>query len=184
MVIGIDYFPKLKAEEYSEADRLIEQAFGVTEEVALVHRLRADGDMWWETAVHLQGELAGYMGLSRMVAPQGWACLAPLAVLPKYQNGAGAPNPSLTDYFRVGSRMAGAFAHTVTAFGGSADSKDVPAAVVVLGKRSFYERAGFSWHRARRLTSPYPLEHTLIATPGDDIPEATLIYPPAFESLG
>jgi putative acetyltransferase len=54
---------------------------------------------------------------------------------------------------------------------------------VVLGKPSFYTRCGFSHPRAVRLTSPYGAEHTLIARPGDDSPDATLIYPAAFQGL-
>jgi putative acetyltransferase len=52
--------------------------------------------------------------------------------------------------------------------------------VTVLGQVAFYERAGFSAARAARLTSPYPVAQTLIAGPGDDAPEAGLIYPAAF----
>lgn len=62
--------------------------------------------------------------------------------------------------------------------------RDVPETIVVLGSPSFYERVGFSAERARNLVSPYPIEATLIARPGDDVPSGTLVYPRAFESLG
>ena len=52
--------------------------------------------------------------------------------------------------------------------------------VVVLGDPSLYSRVGFSKDRAQGLTSPYPLSHTLLLRPGDDIPTDTLIYPAAF----
>ncbi|WP_425406027.1 GNAT family N-acetyltransferase [Hwanghaeella sp.] len=185
MVVGIDYFPAMKATEVDIVDALLREAFGGREEADLVRRLRADGDMWHETVAHLNGEVAGYMALSRMRSPKGWACLAPVAVLPKYQNGAGAPDPSSRSAFRVGSRMVGmAVAGLASLRDAELEGRDLPHTVVVLGKRSFYERAGFSSARARRLVSPYPLEHTLIARPGDDVPEETLLYPRAFDALG
>lgn len=55
-----------------------------------------------------------------------------------------------------------------------------PHTIVVVGKPSFYERAGFSLGRAQQLSSPYPLSQTLIARRGDDIPEEELVYPRAF----
>lgn len=61
--------------------------------------------------------------------------------------------------------------------------KDFPSTLVVVGKPSFYERAGFSQVRAAALTSDYPLEYTLIARPGDDVPTDRLIYPAAFAGL-
>lgn len=185
MVIGIDYFRPLKPTERDAADALLSEAFGGQEETLLVHRLRADGDMWSETVTCLDGEIAGYMALSRMQSPEGWACLAPLAVQPRYQNGAGAPNPSHRQAFRVGSRMAGTLVSGLQMLAEDRRrERGLPHTIVVLGKRSFYERAGFSWERAQRLSSPYPIEHTLIARPGTDMPQETLIYPRAFNALG
>jgi putative acetyltransferase len=55
--------------------------------------------------------------------------------------------------------------------------------VVVLGAVPFYERAGFLNARAKNLTSPYPISHTMIVGPGDDAPKQTLKYPKAFADL-
>jgi len=55
--------------------------------------------------------------------------------------------------------------------------------VVVLGQVGFYERAGFLQERAAQLTSPYPIENTLLAGPGKDTPQKTMQYPKAFEGL-
>ena len=60
---------------------------------------------------------------------------------------------------------------------------DSPRTLVVLGEPAFYERCTFSRSRAARLRSAYPLSHLMIARPGDDIPEETLIYPEAFEGV-
>ena len=55
--------------------------------------------------------------------------------------------------------------------------------IVVLGDPAFYEAAGFSTARAAMLSSPYPVEYTSLAGPGDDAPNETLIYPDAFSKL-
>ncbi len=48
--------------------------------------------MWVELVAPWQGKIVGYAALSKMRAPQGWACLAPVAVLPEFQNAAAAPD--------------------------------------------------------------------------------------------
>jgi len=119
-----------------------------------------------------------------MVAPEGWFCLAPVAVWPEWQRGAlgrndgdSRPNP-----YHFGTRLVSMLVtvvrnSSVYSIGGATRT------LVVLGKPSFYARCGFSLERAARLTSPYPIEHTLIARPGDDMPEAELIYPAAFAAV-
>lgn len=173
MVIGPDTSREAKSTEYVEIDALLRAAFGGPEEAELVQRLRADGDMFTEVVKPWQGRIVGYYALSRMPEPAGWACLAPVAVLPECQNGA------LGDgrHWRVGSRM---MRELVTAVQGGWDGGGMFDTVVVLGKPSFYARAGFSLDRAARLTSPYPLDHTLILRPGDDQPWQRLVYPAAF----
>ena len=171
--------------DFDEIEALLRAAFGQPEEAELVRRLRADGDMWAEMVIRWQGVIGAYAALSRMRAPQGWACLAPLAVLPRFQNGAAAPPGMKRDgAFRLGTRLA---QHQVLSGRDGAWKRDwggrFPAAIVVLGSVPFYERAGFSAARARNLRSPYPVEHTLIVAPGDDAPAATLIYPRAFDGL-
>ena len=66
--------------------------------------------------------------------------------------------------------------------GGSLDGAE-PTTLVALGKPSFYTRCGFSQTRAAALTLPYPIQNTLIARPGDDIPNMRLIYPTAFNAV-
>jgi putative acetyltransferase len=97
-----------------------------------------------------------------MVAPEGWLCLAPVAVAPERQ-GRG-----------IASRLV---RHLIEAL------LDEGRTVVVLGNPSLYARAGFSAERAARLTSPYPIEATLIARPGTDVPEMRLVYAAAFEGV-
>ncbi|MEC9347176.1 MAG: N-acetyltransferase [Pseudomonadota bacterium] len=144
---------------------LVTLAFGQPDEADLVRRLRADGAMWRETATWIDGRLAGYVALSRMVAPLDWACLAPLAVHPDFQGQ------------RIGMRLVTAIADAARL------GQPERMTVVVLGDPEFYGRAGFSLERARNLSSPYPVSHTLIAGPGDDVPAERLVYPAAFDGL-
>lgn len=185
MSIGPDFTAGAREEQYQEINDLLIAAFGRPDEAELVDRLRADGDMWFELVKPWQGVIAGYAALSRMRSPEGWACLAPLAVLPRFQRSSAAPASDLEKSYAVGTRLAQEIATTaqVSPALRAADGSPVPVTVVVLGRPIFYERAGFSRARAQQLLSPYPLANTLIARPGDDVPTERLIYPPAFNTL-
>lgn len=184
MVVGPDTSHEARPNEREEIDALIKAAFDRPDEAELVRRLRADGDIWCEIVKPWQGVIAGYAAISRMRSPQRWACLAPIAVLPSMQNGAAAPRESLRRHYAVGTRLAGGIAQigeisTLLREYGT----DAPDTIVVVGKPSFFERAGFSSARAQKLITPYPVKFTLIARPGNDIPSEKLVYPPAFDGL-
>ena len=172
MVIGIDYFRDMRGDEADEIDRLLNAAFGGNDEVDLVHRLRRDGDMFCEMVAPHDGRIAGYAALSRMVAPEGWLCLAPVAVRPDLQRGTLAPKGQAKQPWQVGRRLVTALVDGVLQMGAPA--------VVVLGHPDFYRQCGFSSQRAARLKTPYPVAYTLLAAPGDAAPDAELIYPRAF----
>lgn len=203
MVIGPDTARNALPEEFDEIDALLEAAFDRRAEADLVRRLRQDGSMAWETVMpwYDRGRglrrIGAYAAISRMVAPANWFCLGPVAVWPAWQNGAlaltedSAPAKDLQTYFRFGSRLVGlvtmgfddeAFIRRALGAAGLLDGPETPT-LVVLGKPSFYARAGFSLERAARLTSPYPISHTLIARAGADVPERHLIYPAAFAGV-
>lgn len=190
MVVGPDFSTNVTNTDYDEVDALLCAAFPTDAEARLVRRLREDGDMWHEALKPWAGRIGGYYALSRMQAPEGWACLAPVAVLPEWQGGALAENnpnmqpggPKDAVYrspWRFGSRMMQELASFYEISTSSFHDR-LPETIVVLGKPSFYGRAGFSLERARRLSSPYPVEYTLILRRGDDVPETELIYPKAF----
>ena len=193
MVIGPDVTRLLHPGEQDEADALLRAAFAGPGEADLVRALRAEGAMAWEFVQPWSGRIGAYAAISRMVAPAGWYCLAPVAVRPDWQNGAlgRLPDGRVQPQFRFGSRLVRAiadlFAMQVPVIAQDAtrrgDGLANPPTLVVLGKPSFYARAGFSAQRAARLRSPYPLDHTLIARPGSDVPEAELVYPAAFSGL-
>ena len=152
----------MQAGEDAAVETLLEAAFGGHDEVRLVDRLRREGDMVGEMVLPLGRGIIGYYGLSRMRGPKGWLCLAPVAIDPAHQ-GRGH-----------GRRMVGQLAEW---------ARLSQTHVVVLGQVPFYARAGFSAERARGLTSPYPITHTLLAGPGADVPQETLVYPNAFGAL-
>ena len=141
---------------------LLERAFGGQAEARLVEKLRRAGDIAGETVLPSDDGIVGYYAVSVMRSPTNWLCLAPVAIDPDWQRQG------------HGRRMIGLLAEWARLSG---------CYVVVLGEPGFYERAGFSLERAARLSSPYPITNTLLAGPGTDVPEQTLIYPKAFETL-
>lgn len=162
MAAGPEFIRPMRQGEEAAVEALLIAAFPGAEEANLVHQLRAAGAMEAEFVMPWQDGLAGYLALSRMVAPAGWLALAPVAIAPEWQAK------------RIGSRMV-AGAMRLMAIKG--------ATVVVLGKPSFYSRAGFSQARAAHLVTRFPIKNTLIARPGTDLPEGTLTYPPAFDAV-
>lgn len=187
MVIGPDV-SAMRANDQDEVDALLHAAFPGPEEATLVRDLRAAGAMVSERIMRWRGRIGAYAGISRMVAPEGWFALAPVAVLPEWQNGALARDqPGMEPYYRFGTRIVRQTAELYTEFAHAMrpelKPKDGKPTLVVLGKPSFYSRCGFSLERAARLTSPYPLSYTLIARAGNDSQVETLIYPAAFDGV-
>lgn len=161
MQLGIGFSRAMRPGEEPAVTALLRAAFGREDEVRLVDALRRDGAIAGETVLPGPEGLAGYYALSHFRAPEGWLCLAPVAVHPDLQ-GRG-----------LGRRMVGLLAEWARRSG---------RIVVVLGQVPFYEAAGFSAARAARLQTPYPVSHTLLAGPGTDAPVARLAYPAAFSA--
>lgn len=174
----------LRQAEEAEVDALLRAAFPGPEEAGLVRDLRSGGDMVDEIVLPWQRRIGGYAAISRMVAPDNWFCLAPVAVWPDLQRGAGG---TAGEPLHLGSRLVQRIAEIYAskekhaALGGCVGAG--PVTLVVLGKPSFYGRAGFSHRRSARLISPYPVAFTLILRPGEDLPNETLVYPAAFAGL-
>ncbi len=151
-----------RPEDHEAIRALLHAAFPTRAEAGLVADLRASGAMELELVMPWPAGPVGYLAFSRMVAPEGWLALAPVAVAPVW---AGK---------RLGTRMVTGAVRLMAIKG---------MTVVVLGSPTFYARAGFSQSRAEQLETPYPKDFTLIARPGMDIPRKKLIYPKAFEGV-
>jgi putative acetyltransferase len=162
MALPPDFMRPARPEDFDAIDALLRAAFSGPEEAALVRDLRAVGAMELEMVMPSADGLAAHLALSRMVAPSGWLALAPVVVAPVWQGK------------RIGSRLVAGVVRLMAIKG---------VTVVVLGKPSFYARAGFSVARAARLISPYPLDHLCIIRPGTDAPAESLVYPAAFEGV-
>ncbi len=162
MVAQGDFHRELRKGEEAKVDRLLQRAFGGQDEVRLVHNLRKSKAMAGEMVVPVGDDIIGYYALSWIRAPKNWLCLAPVAVDPDWQ-GQGQ-----------GKRMMGLLSEWARLTG---------TYVVVLGEVAFYEKGGFSQSRAANLQSPFPIEYTLIAGPGNDAPSQELRYPAAFDGL-
>jgi putative acetyltransferase len=148
--------------EEQTVERLLQRAFKGSAEARLVRKLRKSRQIAGEMVVPGEEGIVGYYALSRMVEPKDWLALAPVAIDPAWQ-GSG-----------IGRRMVGMAAEWARL------SKTI---IVVLEAVPFYERAGFSPARAAKLVSTYPADHLLLAGPGTDTPEKTLVYPSSFDGL-
>lgn len=154
-------------EDETDLSVLLVHAFAQPSEYRLVQALRENGDMAFELIAEMDGELSGYVGFSRLVAPQGWLVLAPLAVRPDDQRkGIGA------ELVRYGLDRARQMKY---------------AAVIVVGSPGYYGKFGFLFPGKRRaeLSSPYPAKFTGMypIDPHAVQVEATLAYPAAFEDV-
>ena len=160
MIRGTDFCRAMRPGEEAAVADLLVAAFGGEEEARLVEALRKDRAIAGEMVMPGEdGAIVGYYALSAFARPKGWLCLAPVAIHPALQRQ------------NRGKRMVGQLCSWAQATGQH---------VIVLGQPEFYEKCGFSLERAARLTSPYPISHTMLAGPGEGIPVETLVYPKAF----
>ena len=185
MVVGPDFTRLMRPDETDDVDTLLRAAFPGPQEAELVRALRRDGVLWREAVLPWSGHIGAYAALSWMVQPTDWMCLGPVAVRPEWQRGAlwdGQIALGSKAHWRFGTCLVGGLADLFLS-----KWPDPPVGfattLVVIGNPSFYERCGFSRARAARLTSPYPRSQTMIARRGDEVPEATLVYPAAFNGI-
>lgn len=162
MVIGPDFARELRAGEEQQVDGLLQAAFDSPAEAKWVRKLRKAGVIAGETVLPWEGEIVGYFALSRLVKPKGWLCLAPVAIKPELQRRG------------YGKRMIGMLTEW---------SRLSKTPVVVLGEPAFYEKAGFSAAKAAALTSPYPIENTMVAGLEKPAAPQELVYHTAFERV-
>ena len=180
MVVGPDFSRPARPSDHDEIGAVLAAAFRRDVEAELVANLRSAGDLWMEIVKPWQGAIAGYAAVSRMRKPEHWAFLAPVAVAPRFQRAAGAPDPSLRPAYAVGTRLLHAIATGVElAPRLLKQGKDVPITVVTCGDPRFFQRGGFSLERAVNLRCDKAVANLMIARNGDDTPTEELALPPA-----
>lgn len=149
----------MKRGEDAQVDDLLRAAFGGPVEAELVVKLRKAKRIAGEQVMPMGDRIVGYYALSYMVKPKGWLCLAPVAIAPDVQRRG------------YGKRMIGMLTEW---------ARLTKSPVVVLGEPAFYEKAGFSRQGAAALTSPYPIDHTMVCGL-TGAPVHDLVYPSAFD---
>lgn len=152
---GPDTFRSARVADYEAIDALLRTAFGGGDEAELVRKLRAEGLIESEVVMPWGDGVVAHMALSRLVAPAGWLALAPVAVAPEWQGK------------RLGSRMLAGVMKLAAIKGQS---------VVVVGRPSFYARAGFCFGGVK---SPYPEE--VVGVFGGVATE--VVYPAVFDGI-
>ena len=180
MIIGPDVSRDARPEERDEIDALLRAAFGRPDEAQIVVRLREDSDLLTEAVKPWQGVHRRIRGVVMDEEPSGWACLAPLAVLPRMQRGAAATVQSQRHHYAIGTRLVSQIADLT--LHSPHPPEGLPDTIVVPCNGAFFQRAGFSSDRARHLASAHPTVGFSIARYGDDVPRETLVFPPALEA--
>ncbi|WP_376710731.1 GNAT family N-acetyltransferase [Pseudochrobactrum lubricantis] len=159
----------VREQDRSMIDGVITAAFDGADEVALVRKLAADGDIMLELVAEIDGQIAGHILFSRLWVEQSGnrlaaVALAPLAVSPEMQRTG------------LGSALVEA-AHKLLLQQGEVLS-------IVLGDPAYYGRFGYSVADAAQFESPYPAQYLQLKYLTESKPCATiqgkLIYASAF----
>lgn len=161
--------------DYQDIYRINREAFGGNNEAMLVANLRSTDNFipGLSLVAEIEGQVVGYILFSRvqLETQDGELpilALAPMAVLPKYQNqGIG------TALVKQGLKVCQQYGEKV---------------VVVLGHADFYPRFGFKQARSKGVQAPFPVPdnaYMLIELIPDILKDisGTVIYPPIFNNV-
>lgn len=122
--------------DHTEISILLVSAFGQPNESRLIDELRACDAVATELVAVTDDGLCGHICLSRLLTPEGWLTLAPVAVrVPDQGKGIGG---ELVRYGLDDARRSKA------------------KAVVVVGDPAYYRRFGFVFNGPAEISSPYP----------------------------
>ncbi len=145
---------------------VIAEAFGQTDEAALVNALRTSGDSKFALVAEDNGAIVGHVLFSQLQAPTACLALAPVSVLPARQSQG------------VGSMLITEGLARATAAGWQA--------IFLLGDPGYYQRFGFRVAAADKFVTSYPKSHfmALELVPGAlDRLSGEVVYPPPFLAL-
>jgi putative acetyltransferase len=150
--------------------RLLEQAFGGTDEADLVERLNADRDLVLALVAEHDGRIVGYVAFSRLTITQDYACEMPTVSL--------APLAVAANVRRRG--IGGTLVQT-----GLTHLRDLGETLVfVLGDPAYYRRFGFEVADPA-FDSAYSGPHFMqVRLRGGGPVSGAIHYPAAFAALG
>jgi putative acetyltransferase len=156
-----------KPADHAAIATVVEAAFGTSDEVALVARLRADGDVLFELVADEAGSVVGHILFSRLWADRDalFAALAPVAVRPDLQRSG------------LGKALVRAGLESAREFGAHG--------VIVLGHPAYYPKFGFSAEAAARIAAPYADSPSFMALALEDGAfdgPLSVAYPDAFSA--
>lgn len=148
--------------------RLVERAFGGNEEVRLVERLHADGDVVLALVAKHEGHICGHVLFSRLSVSSGMArfpavALAPLAVDPDFQRrgiGTALVEEGHRRLEEAGERLS-----------------------IVLGDPAYYGRFGYRHDRAADFESVFQCDALQALAWGEAPTSGRLAYASAFAAL-
>jgi putative acetyltransferase len=145
--------------------QVISSTFGRLSEAELVGALREAGDGIVSLVADDDGQIIGYVLLSKMDAPFSALALAPVSVIPPRQRSG------------IGSAL---IKRAV-----SKARDEGWAAIFVLGNPNYYKRFGFDQEAAAGFTSPYAGRHFMVLKLSPSLPATTgaLRHAPAFAAL-
>lgn len=142
---------------------LLAAAFAGDVEARLVSQLRADGDALLELVAVQGDELVGHVCFSKLLSPEDYVALAPVAVRPEMQRGG------------IGSALIRRGIEDIERSGFNG--------IVLLGEPAYYQRFGFRVDAAAPLDSDYPkayLQALLFRKAGPFVSGTPLTYAAAF----
>ena len=145
--------------------QVISSTFGRLSEAELVGALREADDSIVSLVADDDGQIIGYVLLSKMDAPFSALALAPVSVIPPRQRSG------------IGSAL---IKRAV-----SKARDEGWAAIFVLGNPNYYKRFGFDQEAAAGFTSPYAGRHFMVLKLSPSLPATTgaLRHAPAFAAL-
>lgn len=162
---GLDWeLRSYQPSDQASVRRLLTAGFETIAEADLAEKLRAEAYSEIELVAASQGEIVGYVILSRMAKPGGALGLGPVA----------------TKAGLEGMGVASSLIESALALAAAADWQ----LVFLLGEPRFYERFGFSAEDAARFESAYNSPYWQVALLSEDAPAAgEADYAPPFSEL-
>ena len=179
MVIGPDVTRAPRDDERAEVRRIVETAFGGSEEAELIEAMRRDGALAYEFVKPWAGGLQGYLALGRLGAPDDWFFPALLAVRPEAQRGALGPDRRGQRHYQIGRRLMDELSTVVRA-----QARGWPKVIVCHGPGPLLDRFGFDQQAASSLGSPLRGQWPLgVLASGDADLSASLEFPRAWRPV-